>query len=156
MTQQIKFDIGELIRAADRAGIESSAIPSDANPWTWKDPRAHSWQLAFRSLNPAVAEEAEVSFGPPLSLALQAALEGVQPMTNDLDYELSLKRPHQHAQQREQQIKDALERMEQNLEDERTANANRNSPELMAMRKSESRQAAIHTQFAQYGTEILD
>ena len=93
MTQQIKFDIGELIRAADRAGIESSAIPSDANPWTWKDSRAHSWQLAFRSLNPAVAEEAEVTYGPPLSLALQAALEGVQPMTNDLDYELSLKRP---------------------------------------------------------------
>ena len=101
------FDLGQLIRAADLAGIPSSAIPSDANPWTWKDSRAHSWQLAFRSLNPSVAEEAEVSFGPPLSLALQAALEGVQPMTNDLDYELSLKRPHQHAQQREQKIKDA-------------------------------------------------
>ena len=156
MTDKPTFDLGDLIRAADIAGIPATAIPSDANPWTWKDPRAHSWQLAFRSLNPSVAEAAEVGFGLPLSLGLQAALEGVQPMTNELDHELSLKRPHQHAQQREQQVKDALERMQQNREKERAANAERTSPELLAMRKSESRQAAIRAQFAQYGTEILD
>ena len=46
--------------------------------------------------------------------------------------------------------------MKQNLQEERVANAKRTSPELLAMRKSESRQAAIHAQFTQFGTEILD
>ena len=56
MTQQVKFDIGELIRAADVANIPTSAIPSDANPWTWKDPRAQIWQIAYRSINAANAQ----------------------------------------------------------------------------------------------------
>ena len=56
MTQQIKFDIGELIRAADVANIPTSAIPSDANPWTWKDPRAQSWQIAYRTISAANAQ----------------------------------------------------------------------------------------------------
>ena len=107
MTDKPTFDLGELIRAADIAGIPASAIPSDSNPWTWKDPRAQSWQPAYRRVNVANAQAAEVAYGAPLSLSLQAALDGLQPFTNELQYELSLKRPHQHQEMREQQVKEA-------------------------------------------------
>ena len=157
MTQQIKFDIGELIRAADVANIPTSAIPSDANPWTWKDPRAQSWQIAYRSINVSNAQAAEVAYGEPLSLALQAALEGLQPLTNELQYELSLKRPHQHQEMREQQVKEALERMSQHMDDEKAARAERTpSPEEAASIRTQSKQAAMQFQISQYGTEILD
>ena len=157
MTQQVKFDIGELIRAADVANIPTSAIPSDANPWTWKDPRAQSWQIAYRSINVANAQAAEVAYGEPLSLALQAALEGLQPLTNELQYELSLKRPHQHQEMREQQVKDALERMQDHMDAEKADRAERTpSPEEAARLRTESKQAAMQFQIAQFGTEILD
>jgi hypothetical protein len=100
-TQSPQFSTVELIKAASIAQIDPASIPANANPWSWNDSRAISWQSAFRSLNPAMAQEAEVSFGPPLSLALQAALDELIPMTTDLERELSIKRPHQH-QQRQQ------------------------------------------------------
>ena len=31
-------------------------FPSAAYPWTWKDPRAQIWQIAYRSINAANAQ----------------------------------------------------------------------------------------------------
>jgi len=157
MTDKPTFDLGDLIRAADIAGIPAAAIPSDANPWTWRDARAQSWQLGYRQVNLANAQAAEVAFGAPLSLALQAALEGLHPMTNELQHELSLKRPHQHQEMREQQVKEALERMQHRMDDEKAARAERTpSPEDAARQRAESKQAAMQFQIAQYGLEVLD
>ena len=57
------------------AGINPQDIPSNSNPWSWDDPRAFSWRSNFRSINPLVAQQAEIQLGAPLSLALQAAMD---------------------------------------------------------------------------------
>ena len=71
----VEFDLRELIRAAEMSGINPQQIPGDANPWTWEDSRAMSGRSNFRALNPAVAQQAEMLLGGPLSLALKAAME---------------------------------------------------------------------------------
>ena len=118
-----QFAIAELLKAAEIAQIDPAAIPGNANPWSWKDSRAFAWQSAFRALNPSMAQEAEVSFGPPLSLALQAALDEVIPMTTDLERELSIKRPHQHQQMQKAAVDEAIARMQEGREVERTRRA---------------------------------
>ena len=82
--QDLQFDTAQLLQAASLAGINPADIPADKNPWTWRDGRAVSWQMAFRSINATTAQEAEVAHGPAISLALQAAMEGHAPWTNDL------------------------------------------------------------------------
>ena len=87
MERQVKdptFEIGQLLRAAAIAGIDPKDIPSNAHPWSWSDDRATSWQIAYRSLNPVGAQDAEIAYGRPLSLALQAALDGLEAITPDL------------------------------------------------------------------------
>ena len=80
-TDKPQLPIADLLKAAQLAQIDPATIPSDQTPWSWKDPRAFAWQTAFRSLNPAMAEQAEVAYGPAISLALQAALDGTVPET---------------------------------------------------------------------------
>jgi len=138
-----QFAIAELLKAAEIAQIDPAAIPGNANPWSWKDSRAFAWQSAFRALNPAMAQEAEVSFGPPLSLALQAALDEVIPMTTDLERELSIKRPHQHQQMQKAAVDEAIARMQEGMEDERTRRAEMTpSPEALQRQLMASKEAA--------------
>jgi hypothetical protein len=78
-------------------------------------------------------------------------------MTNELQHELSLKRPHQYQEMREQQVKEALERMQHHMDEEMAARAERTpSPEDAARQRTESKQAAMRFQINQYGTEMLD
>jgi hypothetical protein len=142
-TQSPQFSTVELLKAASIAQIDPASIPANANPWSWNDSRALSWQSAFRSLNPAMAQEAEVSFGPPLSLALQAALDELIPMTIDLERELSIKRPHQHQQMQKAAVDEAIARMQEGMEVERTRRAEMTpSPEALQRQLMASKEAA--------------
>ena len=137
------FEIGLLLKSAAMAGITTRDIPSNANPWTWKDPRAMSWQSALRSLSPVLAQDAEIYWGEPVSLALQAALDGQGEWTPELDQEFARKRPHQREERREAAVKAALEGMAANLEAERQARAARTpTPEQLRATLSASREAA--------------
>ena len=98
MDNNIQFDLRELIRAAEMAGINPQQIPGNANPWSWEDSRAMSWRSNFRALNPAVAQQAETLLGGPLSLALQAAMDAGETLAVDLDRELAITRPALHEQ----------------------------------------------------------
>ena len=139
-----QFSVAELIKAAELAGIDPASLPATANPWTLSgDSRAFAWQSAFRALNPSMAQEAEVSFGPPLSLALQAALDEVIPMTTDLERELSIKRPHQHQQMQKAAVDEAIARMQEGMEVERTRRAEMTpSPEALQRQLMASKEAA--------------
>ncbi|CAK6694382.1 hypothetical protein OGCDGJMD_01622 [Cyanobium usitatum str. Tous] len=146
MERQVKdptFEIGQLLRAAAIAGIDPKDIPSNAHPWSWSDDRATSWQIAYRSLNPVGAQDAEIAYGRPLSLALQAALDGLEAMTPDLVHELELKRPHRHAEMREAALQDALAGIEESLATERARRAERTpTPEQLRQQQAASRNAA--------------
>jgi hypothetical protein len=144
---KLQFSVAELIKAAELAGIDPASLPANANPWTLKgDSRAFAWQSAFRSLNPAMAEDAEITYGPPLSLALQAALDGITPMTNDLAGELAVKRPHQHDRMRRDQVEAALNRIAEAREEEKARRADLTpSPEQLQRQLAESREAAART-----------
>lgn len=135
--------IAELLKAAQIAQIDPSTIPADVTPWSWKDSRAFAWQTAFRSINPAMAEEAEVAYGPAISLALKAALDGHAEMTPDLASELAIKRPNQHEQMRRDQIEAALNRIAEAREEEQTRRAaSTPSPDEMRRQLLASREAA--------------
>jgi len=150
--QPPKFDLGQLLKAASMAGINPADIPSSTNPWTWSDDRAFAWQVAFRSINPVGAQDAEIHHGKPLSLALEAALEGLQPMDSDLVRELQIKRPHRHEEMRQQQINDALAGMEESRAAERARRAERTpSPEQLQQQRRASREVAALHQLEQNG-----
>jgi hypothetical protein len=155
MERQVKtpeFDLGQLLRAAAIARIDPKDIPSNAHPWSWSDDRATSWQIAYRSLNPVAAQDAEIAYGDPLSLALQAALDGLEPMSSELERELAIRRPHRFAELRETAIKDALAGMEESLEAERTRRAELTpTPEQIQQQRSASLKAAAVHQFEQHG-----
>ena len=141
--QDLQFDTAQLLQAAAMAGINPADIPADKNPWTWKDGRAMSWQMAFRSINATTAQHAEVTHGPAISLALQAALDGHTPWTDDLRTELSIKRPDQHQAMTNAAVDDAI----RGLEDVRAANAARRakstpSAEQLEVLAKRSRDAA--------------
>ena len=150
--QPPKFDLGQLLRAAAIARIDPKDIPSNAHPWSWSDDRATSWQIAYRSLNPVGAQDAEIAFGRPLSLALQAALDGLEAMTPDLEHELELKRPHRHAEIREAAIQNALAGMEESLAAERARRADRTpTPDQLQQQLVASRNAAAGIQREVHG-----
>lgn len=150
--QPPKFDLGQLLKAASMAGINPADIPSSTNPWTWSDDRAFAWQVAFRSINPVGAQDAEIHHGKPLSLALEAALEGLQPMDSDLVRELQIKRPHRHEEMRQQQINDALAGMEESRAAERARRAERTpTPEQLRQKQIASLNAAAAQQREQHG-----
>jgi hypothetical protein len=139
-----QFTLAELLKAAELAGIDPASLPANANPWTLKgDSRAISWQSAFRSINPAMAQQAEISYGPPLSLALQAALDGLTPMSSDLAGELAVKRPHQHDQWHREQVEAALNSIAEAREEEATRRAKATpSPEELRRQLLASKEAA--------------
>ena len=106
--KDLSFDTAQLLQAATLAGINPRDIPASSNPWTWDHPLAKSWQMAFRTINPSVAQEAEIAHGPSISLALQAAMEGHAPWTNDLRSELAVKRPLEHRAMANAAVDDAI------------------------------------------------
>ena len=139
-----QFSTAELLKAAEMAQIDPATIPGNANPWNWQDPRSFAWQSAFRMLNPVLAQEAEVSYGPPLSLALQAAIDGISQMNGDLLKELAVKRPHQAQQMKQASIDEAISRIEEAREAERARRADATpSPETLQRVLIESRNAAV-------------
>ena len=91
--------------------LDPMQVPGDVNPWTWDDPRAQGWRSAIRSLDPKVADSAEATWGPSLSLGLRAALSGEAAWTPDLEKELAIRRPGLHAERHDAAVKAALEQM---------------------------------------------
>jgi len=122
-SQEPKFELGVLLKAAAMAGIAVRDIPSNVNPWNWDDQRARSWQSALRTLAPVLAQDAEIHWGPPISLELAAAIEGEAPWTNDLRAELAEKRPHNHAERVQADMNAALESLAATVEAERATRA---------------------------------
>ena len=153
--KDLQFETAQLLRAAAMAGINPADIPADKNPWTWKDGRAKSWQMAFRSINATTAQQAEVAHGPAISLALQAALDGHTPWTDDLRTELSFKRPDQHQSMTSAAVDDAI----RGLEDARAAEAARRAkvaltPDQLQELVKRSRDAARRHQNNLHGLAI--
>lgn len=150
--KDLSFNTAELLQAAAIAKIDPADIPSSASPWTWADQRARSWQLAFRSINPAVAEQAEIQHGPAISLALKAALDGLTPMTADLAAELSVKRPDQHREMQVAEVDAAIARIEESRQQERARRAELTpSPERLQQQLRRSREAAYASQRERHG-----
>ena len=144
--QDLQFDTAQLLQAASLAGINPADIPADKNPWTWKDGRAVPWQMAFRSINAATAQQAEVAHGPSISLALQAAMEGHAPWTNDLRSELAVKRPLELRAMATAAVDDAIA----GIQEARAAEAARRAeltplPEQLQRQLAESREAAARS-----------
>ena len=91
--------------------------------------------------------QSEVANGPAIALALQAALEGHTPWTDDLRTEPSIKRPDQHQAMTKAAVDDAI----RGLEDVRAAEAARRakstpSPEQLKELAKRSREIALHVQ----------
>ena len=147
MDNNIQFDLRELIRAAEMSGINPQQIPGDANPWTWEDSRAMSWRSNFRALNPAVAQQAEMLLGGPLSLALQAAMDAGETLSVDLDRELKIRRPALHEQLRQEAMQRAIDQIGENrkTEAQRLA-ASTPTPSQLAEQLRQSKQEAINAQ----------
>ena len=142
-TSTPQFSTADLLKAAEMAQIDPATIPGNANPWNWQDPRSFAWQSAFRMLNPVLAQEAELSYGPPLSLALQAAIDGISKMNGDLLKELAVKRPHQAQQMKQASIDEAISRIEEAREAERAHRAEATpSAEQIQWQSMASKQAA--------------
>jgi len=124
MTSQVeapKFEVGLLIQTAAMAGVDLREIPHGHNPWTCNHPKAKTWQAAVRHINPLLAQDAEVAYGPPISIALQAALDGETDFSDELAAEFSERRPHLKAIRRESSINSALEQMASSLAEEQAA-----------------------------------
>ena len=141
--QEPKFEIGLLLKAAAMAGIAVRDIPSSVNPWTWEDERSRSWQSALRQLSPVLAQDAEIHWGAAITLELAAAIEGATPWTGDLQAELAIKRPHNHAKRMQAEMDAALEAMAANHAAERASRAARTpSPAEMQRQIALSRDLA--------------
>ena len=147
MDKNIQFDLRELIRAAEMSGINPQQIPGDANPWTWEDSRAMSWRSNFRALNPAVAQQAEMLLGGPLSLALQAAMDAGETLSVDLDRELKIRRPALHEQLRQEAMQRAIDKIGENRKAEAASRAaNTPTSAQLAEQLRKSKQEAINAQ----------
>ena len=147
MDKNIQFDLRELIRTAEMSGINPQQIPGDANPWTWEDSKAMSWRSNFRALNPAVAQQAEMLLGGPLSLALQAAMDAGETLSVDLDRELKIRRPALHEQLRQQSMQAAIDQIGENRKAEAARRAaNTPTPAQLAEQLRQSKQEAINGQ----------
>ena len=145
--KNIQFDLRELIRAAEMAGINPQQIPGNANPWSWEDSRAMSWRSNFRALNPAVAQQAETLLGGPLSLALQAAMDAGENLSVDLDRELQIRRPALHEQLRQEAMQRAIDQIGENRKAEAASRAaNTTTPQQLAEQLLVSKQEAINGQ----------
>ena len=133
------------------SGINRQDIPSNSNPWSWDDPRAFSWRSNFRSINPLVAQQAEIQLGAPLSLALQAAMDAGSTLTTTLDQELKVRRPQLHEQRRREAMEKALKQMKENRAQEAQKRAAATpSPEALAEQLQRSKEAAIRSQQGQH------
>ena len=145
--QDLQFDTAQLLQAASLAGINPADIPADKNPWTWRDGRAVSWQMAFRSINATTAQQAEVAHGPAISLALQAAMEGHAPWTSDLRNELAIKRPQEHRAMANAAVDDAIAGIQEARATEAARRAGATpSPEQLKALLNRSRDVALRVQ----------
>jgi hypothetical protein len=123
--QAPEFEIGLLLRAAAMVNLDPMDVPGDVNPWQWDDPRAKGWQSAIRVLNPTLADAAEATWGPAMTLGLRAALAGESPWTADLEKELEIRRPGLAKERRDAAVHAALEQMAENRRAEQEARAAR-------------------------------
>lgn len=141
-----KINYSLLKQAADVVGLDLRNVPSGINPWTWNDTRRASWQAAVRQINPALAQAAEVVWGEPISLALEAALAGENQWSDELDQELSQKRPLQREEMRAELTAQALNKIATTRKAESEAAAARvQSPEQQrALRLHSLNVAAQH------------
>ena len=99
-----------------------------------------------------LAQDAEIYWGEPLSLALQAALDGQGDWTPELEREHGTKRPHQRAEMEQAAINRALEGMAQTLEAERAGRQARTlSTEQLRRKQIASLNAAAAAQAAIHG-----
>lgn len=146
-SHDLKFNPSELIAAARMSSIDPADIPSTATPWDWQDPRAFSWRSSYRSINPAMAERAEIALGEPLSLALQAALDGGETLTAGMARELQLRRPALHQQMRQEAMQRAIDQIGENRKAEAASRAaNTPTPAQLAEQLRQSKQEAINGQ----------
>ena len=142
-----QFDTAQLLQTAAMADINPADIPADKNPWTWQDGRAKSWQMAFRSINASTAQQAEVTHGPSISLALQAAMEGHAPWTSDLRNELAIKRPLEHRAMAKAVVDDAIAGIQEARAAEAARRAERTpTPEQLKALLNRSRDVALEGQ----------
>jgi len=137
--QEPKFNYSLLKQAADVVGLDLGNVPSGVNPWTWNDTRRASWQAAVRQINPALAQAAEVVWGEPISIALEAALAGENQWSDELDQELSQKRPLQREEMRAELTAQALDKIAATRKAESEAAAARvQSPEQQRVQRVHS------------------
>ena len=142
-----KFNYSLLKQAADVVGLDLRNVPSGINPWTWNDTRRASWQAAVRQINPALAQAAEVVWGEPISLALEAALAGENQWSDELDQELSQKRPLQRNEMRAELTAQALNKIAATRKAESEAAAARvQSPEQQQLQRVHSLNVAAQHQ----------
>ena len=146
-SHDLKFDPSELIAAARMSSIDPADIPSTVTPWDWQDPRAFFWRSSYGSINPAMAERAEIALGEPLSMALQAALDGGETLTAGMDRELQLRRPALHQQMRQEAMQRAIDQIGENRKAEAASRAaNTPTAEQLAEQLRHSKQEAINGQ----------
>ena len=142
-----KINYSLLKQAADVVGLDLRNVPSGINPWTWDDTRRASWQAAVRQINPALAQAAEVVWGEPISLALEAALAGENQWSDELDQELSQKRPLQRNEMRAELTAQALNKIAATRKAESEAAAARvQSPEQQQLQRVHSLNVAAQHQ----------
>ena len=142
-----KINYSLLKQAADVVGLDLRNVPSGINPWTWNDTRRASWQAAVRQINPALAQAAEVVWGEPISLALEAALAGENQWSDELDQELSQKRPLQRNEMRAELTAQALNKIAATRKAESEAAAARvQSPEQQQLQRVHSLNVAAQHQ----------
>jgi len=106
-----------------------------------------SWPSNLRALNPAVAQQAEMLLGGPLSLALQAAMDAGETLSVDLDRELKIRRPALHEQLRQEAMQRAIDQIGENRKAEAARRAaNTPTAEQLAEQLRKSKQEAINGQ----------
>ena len=112
-----------LAQAAQMAGISLMTISAEETPWTTSLPphQAQMWATALAELDPAAAEAMQKMHGPPLSMALQLALDGQAGMTTELVGEWQYKRPEAYRAHKEEAITAALAALEADSTARRTA-----------------------------------
>lgn len=103
-----KDDLNLLLRAAQSAGLDPGKLKA-ANPWSFAGSTATALQVAVSELDPVAAERFQNEAGVTLSLGAQAALDGLQPWTPDLERELASKAPATYQRLEQEQIEAAAD-----------------------------------------------
>ncbi len=93
MKELSRHELLLLIRAARGAKADPSSL-RPANPWTFATPTGKAMQGFIRALDLATAERWEQEAAAELSLAAQAAVQGVTQWTPEVEQEVASKAAH--------------------------------------------------------------